>query len=193
MTPNQEQLAFFNELGGAIHQWQNLELAIYQVATACSDQNPGEIYDHFYCLPGFDSRLQFADSLISPKLKETQFWDEWRRLHSRIGTMPCNAIRSCITWSSSLPIRSQVGGMACGHREQKEAGHQTGSPSLVRSARRQRSVAPGTPLFSECCPANEFRFASSRTGPLFAESANTTKRSNSRPFGERNPRTCCRT
>jgi hypothetical protein len=28
--------------------------------------------------------LQFADSLISPKLKETQFWDEWRRLHSRI-------------------------------------------------------------------------------------------------------------
>jgi hypothetical protein len=34
MTPNQEQLAFFNELGETIQQWQNLELAIYQVAKA---------------------------------------------------------------------------------------------------------------------------------------------------------------
>jgi hypothetical protein len=98
MTPNQEQLAFFNELGETIQQWQNLELAIYQVAKACSDQNPGEIYDHFYCLPGFDSRLQCADSLISPKLKETQFWDEWRKLRSRIrdDALQCNKIVHCL-------------------------------------------------------------------------------------------------
>ena len=84
MTPDQEQLAFFRELGGAIQQWQYVELTLYQVAKACSDQDPGHIYDHFYNLRSFESRVQYADSVISPKLKDTQLRDDWCSLHSRI-------------------------------------------------------------------------------------------------------------
>jgi hypothetical protein len=44
MTPNQEQLAFFRELGGAIEQWLGVELALYEVAKACCDEDPSKAH-----------------------------------------------------------------------------------------------------------------------------------------------------
>ena len=86
MTPDQESLAFFREFAGAIQQWQYVELALCEVAKASSGQAQGVIYHHFYGggLRSFESRLQYANSLISTKLKTTQFQDDWRSLYSRI-------------------------------------------------------------------------------------------------------------
>jgi hypothetical protein len=84
MTPNQENLAFFRELGGAIQQWQQVEQALYEVAKACCDEEPRDIYHNFYSHLGFKARMYYADSLISPKLIETALSEDWQSLRKRI-------------------------------------------------------------------------------------------------------------
>jgi hypothetical protein len=84
MTPNQENLAFFRELGGAIQQWQQVELALYEVVKACCDEDPRDIYHNFYSHRSFEARMNYADSLILPKLTDTPFSEDWQSLRKRI-------------------------------------------------------------------------------------------------------------
>lgn len=73
MTKQEEELAFFHELGLAVCNWNFVESGVYQIMTARANTN-----DHyalgfgFFAIDNFRAKLSFANAFLEQKLSATQ-------------------------------------------------------------------------------------------------------------------------
>jgi hypothetical protein len=85
LTPNEEQLAFYHQIGMAVTQWASVEFALYEIMTACfGDKEQINLNVTFFSIENFRSKLQLIDNLISVKYKTTPHYAEWLKILTRI-------------------------------------------------------------------------------------------------------------
>jgi hypothetical protein len=78
MNTNQEQLAFFHQLGTAIKDWQEVDSALYQVMQAAAHDQPArEIFIAFVTHKKFRMKLRQIDDAMSVNFKDTPLFAEW--------------------------------------------------------------------------------------------------------------------
>jgi hypothetical protein len=84
MTENEEQLAFYHQIGTAVTQWATVEFSLYDVVAACfGDRESLAVNVAFFSVENFRSKLQLVDNLVAIKFQNTPHFSEWIRLHER--------------------------------------------------------------------------------------------------------------
>jgi hypothetical protein len=69
VTREEEELAFFHELGLAICNWSSVEVGIYQVMTALDDTKKDDAMGFgFFAVDNFRAKLAFANAFLNIKL-----------------------------------------------------------------------------------------------------------------------------
>lgn len=83
MTPSEEHLAFFSEIGSTVTQWAMVERALFEVAGYCVGKRHFNIIGHgFFSIENFRSKLQFVDSLVQIKAaKKPRLLAQWKTIH----------------------------------------------------------------------------------------------------------------
>lgn len=86
MTPSEEHLAFYSEIGLTVSQWGHVEYNVFRVLGAfISAADRRMLFKGFFAIENFRTKLLFADSLAKEKLGEASiFMPEWIALHNRI-------------------------------------------------------------------------------------------------------------
>jgi hypothetical protein len=83
MMINEEQVAFYFELGLTITQWSNVERSLFYVATAClGKQDWAALSSGFFELDSFRAKLAFVDGLVTTKFGDTRHFKKWEKLRS---------------------------------------------------------------------------------------------------------------
>ena len=68
MTPGEEHLAFYHEIGLTIAQWAHIENSLFLIAAACvNKRNTKGIASGFFSIENFRSKLAFVDALVKTK------------------------------------------------------------------------------------------------------------------------------
>lgn len=84
MSPGEERIAFYHELGMSITQWAMVELSIFNVAaTAIDKKNIKQLSVAFFAIENFRSKLSFADKFVSSKCEEMHLYPVWQKLADR--------------------------------------------------------------------------------------------------------------
>ena len=86
MDENQEQLAFYHQIGVALEQWQNnVEFQLYNIKQACTgDQRTADTYVTLFTHRNFRVRLKEVNDLIVANFSNTPHLADWLSLHNRI-------------------------------------------------------------------------------------------------------------
>lgn len=89
ITPRQEQLAFYYELGLAITQWASVEWQLYKttarIFTLTDDaEKHREFYKAYFSIENFRAKLKFSDTIISSAAQGRPFAEAWAKLEARI-------------------------------------------------------------------------------------------------------------
>jgi hypothetical protein len=85
MTPVEENVAFYYELGLAITQWSHIENDLCNLALSflrAEDRNAMAL--GFFSIENFRSKLKYTDSIVNRKLSDGGLLRDWKRLHDRI-------------------------------------------------------------------------------------------------------------
>lgn len=87
MTPSEEHIAFYHELGLAIEQWSVVERSLYAVLASCvRESSHHDFAIGFFSIENFRSKLAFADAIIKDALDEDapQHLGAWKKLAGRL-------------------------------------------------------------------------------------------------------------
>lgn len=85
MTPAEEHYIFYYELGLAITQWAQVEMALRDLLVNCvSAADRRTISIGFYSIENFRSKLQFCDNLITERLETSPQLADWKKLRERL-------------------------------------------------------------------------------------------------------------
>lgn len=111
MTPDEEHVAFYHELGLTITQWAHVEIALANTVAACclKDADVGRVANAFYSIENFRSKLAFCDALMSEVHKDRPVLDLWKALSTRLSAAASKrnklAHHRVIVYSQSTPGR----------------------------------------------------------------------------------------
>jgi len=84
MTIQEEETAFYFELGSAISEWQYVEVALSDIAASCIHRtNRQRVYSGLSMLEGFRAKLLFVEGVVSFKSKTAAQAERWATLQSR--------------------------------------------------------------------------------------------------------------
>ncbi|MES2412446.1 MAG: hypothetical protein V4614_01500 [Pseudomonadota bacterium] len=86
MSPTEEMVAFYFELGLAITQWANVELTLFEVASACMSKRDRKLLAlGYFNLESFRGKLDFVDGVVEGKIKtkNPRIYTEWRTLYDK--------------------------------------------------------------------------------------------------------------
>ena len=87
MTPNDEQLAFYFEIGLAITQWSHVERSLCVIACECFDaSNRISVTLGFFSIDSFRSKLKFSDAVFRQKFGASVHASDWQDLYDRLAT-----------------------------------------------------------------------------------------------------------
>jgi len=87
MSPSEEHIAFYYELGFAITQWAHIEHHLCLIATACFERKDAKLVGlGFFSIENFRSKLQFIHRIFRQKFEGTNHINDWLILHDRINT-----------------------------------------------------------------------------------------------------------
>jgi hypothetical protein len=86
MTPSEECLVFYFEIGLTLTQWAQLERSLLEVAGSCMNKRDYNALGHgFFSIENFRSKLAFVGQLVENKVKpDSARAAEWARLSARI-------------------------------------------------------------------------------------------------------------
>jgi hypothetical protein len=85
MTYDEEELAFYHELGQAICNWSAVEIGIYRVISAAVQaDDPIALGLGFFAIDNFRAKLAFADAFLQMKLKEQAHKSAWDAFVTRL-------------------------------------------------------------------------------------------------------------
>jgi hypothetical protein len=85
MTVNEEQVAFYFEIGLGITQWAHVEYSIYELTATCFTQHQMTKLAHgFFSIENFRSKLQFADSIMQVAYPGSPFVADWTAIYTRL-------------------------------------------------------------------------------------------------------------
>lgn len=89
---NEEQVAFYVELGTAITQWAHIERQLCEVATLCMSDRKGlyhpDLYAAFFSIENFRSKTQYADTIVTRYLTAgSALHQQWMVLLDRMRTL----------------------------------------------------------------------------------------------------------
>jgi hypothetical protein len=85
MTRDEEEVAFYHQLGMAICNWNFVESGVYKIMSAVSDKNEHLAIGYgFFAIDNFRAKLAFADAFMKKKLKDAQHLETWDRLTVRL-------------------------------------------------------------------------------------------------------------
>ena len=88
MDANEEQIAFYSELGRAITQWAHVEHALMWISFACFDKNDSTTLPAgFFAIENFRTKVQFADSVVTARFGKTKHMADWTALVDRMSTV----------------------------------------------------------------------------------------------------------
>ncbi|MCH7889619.1 MAG: hypothetical protein IIA00_10140 [Proteobacteria bacterium] len=86
MDINEEQIAFYSELGRAITQWAHVEHALMWIALACFNKDDyATLPTGFFAIENFRTKVQFADSVVAARFGKTKHMADWTALVDRMG------------------------------------------------------------------------------------------------------------
>ena len=85
MTPTEEHLAFFHELGLTITQWAMVETNLRRLASTCfSQQDRKNLSIGFLSVENFRSKLKFTNNLLEAKFKDSSEFPEWKKIYEKL-------------------------------------------------------------------------------------------------------------
>ena len=85
MTPNEEQLCFYFQIGSAITQWAHIEFGLFDVVSAAfEDPKESPLASAFYSVENFRSKLQLVEQVVALKFRTTPHFDDWIILHGKL-------------------------------------------------------------------------------------------------------------
>jgi hypothetical protein len=85
MNANEEEFAFYFELGFAITRWAAVESALgIALAHSVEGKDAYTIYVSLFSIENFRSKLQFAESILLDKYKENPHIKDWPSLRKRL-------------------------------------------------------------------------------------------------------------
>lgn len=84
MGPNEEQLAFYHQIGMAITQWAHVEFALSDVVCAAfEDKETTALGVAFFSVENFRSKLRLTENVICARFRSTPHFGDWIALHAR--------------------------------------------------------------------------------------------------------------
>ena len=110
MTPAEEYLAFYSELGLTLSQWANVEHSLSDlVVAAVGSREKKTVLVGFFSIENFRSKLQFANNLSMSACSETGHLAKWQRLKTKAERLASrrNAVahRTVVVFSSGVSGR----------------------------------------------------------------------------------------
>ena len=85
MTPSEEHVCFYSELGGAISQWAHVEIGLYWIALRAIDIKKSKIIGpSFFAIENFRSKIAFVDAAFQAEFGDGKFAEEWADLRDKI-------------------------------------------------------------------------------------------------------------
>lgn len=87
MNTQEEYIAFYKELGVAVAQWATVENSLAQLVCLCltdRDADKWMLYQGFYSIENFRSKLLFAETMILEKFRTSKGIAEWEALRKRL-------------------------------------------------------------------------------------------------------------
>jgi hypothetical protein len=85
MNSNEEQLAFFEQVGRAVTQWATVEQALLDIVSACfDDRYPAQLTVSYWAVENFRSKLQMVHNLVAVKFGQSPHFDQWNALRDRV-------------------------------------------------------------------------------------------------------------
>ena len=88
MTLNQEEMAFYAQLGITFSQWARVEQRLFLVVARCvSTADRPMLFAGLFSIQGFRSTLSFCDKLIHAKFGDSnRHMTDWSAMHNRLTT-----------------------------------------------------------------------------------------------------------
>lgn len=88
MTLNQEEMAFYAQLGITFSQWARVEQRLFLVVARCvSNPDRPMLYAGLFSIQSFRSTLNFCDKLIRTKFSNNKsHLDDWSTIRERLST-----------------------------------------------------------------------------------------------------------
>jgi hypothetical protein len=110
MTPVEEHILFYHELGMAISQWAQVEMALRDVVVNTMPRaDRRKLSVGFYSIENFRSKLQFCDNLLVEAFDGTAHLADWPKLQDRLSKSATKrnkiAHRTVVTYASGSPGR----------------------------------------------------------------------------------------
>lgn len=85
MSQEEEQLAFYFELGRALVAWSKVENELSRLAGACGSRSrPAIVRAGFLSIENFRSKLQFCDSLVNARESRQDILSAWAALFVKL-------------------------------------------------------------------------------------------------------------
>jgi len=85
MTPPQEHLLFYHELGKALSQWAYVELDLRHLVTACAPIDSRQLVAvGYFSIENFRSKLSYCDSIITEAMHRSPAFPKWAPLSERV-------------------------------------------------------------------------------------------------------------
>jgi hypothetical protein len=106
MSPDEEHVSFYYEIGLAVTFWALVERAVLKVAQACTapHQAPA-ILQAFYAIENFRSKLAFTDALVQSKTSNKNLLKQWGELNA--ACKQAAAKRNILAHRHAVPFRHQ--------------------------------------------------------------------------------------
>ena len=99
MDINEEQIAFYSEIGHAITQRAYVEFALaWIVATRFEKKNTQNAIDGFLSIENMRAKLQYADTILNSPGLSKEHRADWATLHGRTGKHATKRNRLAHSW-----------------------------------------------------------------------------------------------
>src|SRR5579863_3753592 len=90
MNAQEEEYAFYHEIGFALQQWSAVEWALETIVVRCAHDGPAgmSLAIGFLAVDNFRTRLLFVDALFKHRFgRNRELADRWKRIHKRLGEL----------------------------------------------------------------------------------------------------------
>lgn len=85
MTPSEEEVCFYFEMGAAFAQWALLERHILEVLFFSGTEEQYSMLGHgFFSIEGFRSRMAFANAVLQKRITDRKHLDDWSALAKKL-------------------------------------------------------------------------------------------------------------
>ena len=88
MTPGEEHMAFYHEIGLTLTQWSMVERFLFSIAALCVESAQVRMFGDAYSgIENFRSKLLFVDRLFKSRFEKTKHLADWTKIHDRLVTL----------------------------------------------------------------------------------------------------------